>query len=172
MYVDYVKGYYDHDRFPPYSKENVVEVRAKDFVRVGMIHADKFLGKFDKEEAQRVCLMGRIKDLCKTRRSLTLDVFSSLLGSKFFTSILVEGVPGVGKTSFAVTFPFFSIKFWFKVRDALHKLIFLGCMVGYKTASERNIPFHSISLCSGFSTSFPLHMQYSFYHSRTIPLKW
>ena len=100
-YVDYVKGYYNHDRFPAYFKESVVEVRAKDFIKIEMNHMDKFLDKLHKKEAQRFRLMGRIKDLSETSKSLNLDEFSSLLGNKFFTSVLVEGVPGVGKTTFA-----------------------------------------------------------------------
>ena len=103
-YVAYLKNVYKTKKTPVYDKEHsLLQVKAKYFINIALVHKDS--PQYMKDSVRNEMIMdrlhGHVDVIQGTKTNLDMcDVCKSQDGG-LAHSVLVEGAPGVGKTTFA-----------------------------------------------------------------------
>ena len=98
-YCEFLKDTYLSKKFPDYYKGRVLFRRPKQFINVSIALKQRQTGKKRKDEALHK-LHGGFKDMEQTRQLINISNIGKIDESNA-THILIEGAPGVGKTTLA-----------------------------------------------------------------------
>ena len=100
QYVKYLKNVYISKRTPVYDKEStLLQVKATQFINIALVHKDS--GKCDdKNEMIMDRLNGHVDAIQKKKTKLDFCEVSKCKNGSVAQCVLVEGAPGVGKTTF------------------------------------------------------------------------
>lgn len=99
QYARYLKGLYGSRLFPTYFKYPIIRQRAKHFINLALVDSSA-----DPEEQQTSVLLqinGQVDEIRKKKKSLRIDEVGRLKDGNRAYYILIEGAPGIGKTTFA-----------------------------------------------------------------------
>ena len=104
QYVQHLKNRYISIDTPVYDKEQgLLQAKVKSFINIALVHKDspKYMIDSDKNEMLMDRLHGHVDAIQKKKTKLRMcDVCKSQDG-RLARCVLVEGAPGVGKTTFA-----------------------------------------------------------------------
>ena len=102
-YVTYLKDLYIAKRTPVYDKEsNLLNFKSKTFINIALV--DKYVKTMtdsDKNEMIMDRLHGHVDAIQKKKTKLNFSDVCKFENDSIAHSVLVEGAPGVGKTTFA-----------------------------------------------------------------------
>ena len=100
QYIRYLKGQYNSRPFPTYFKAPLIRFRAKHFINLALIES-----AFDDEEHHRASILmqinGHVDEIQKKKKKIRIDDIGRLIDGSSAKYILIEGAPGIGKTTFA-----------------------------------------------------------------------
>ena len=102
-YVTYLKQLYIAKKTPVYDKEStLLYFKAKSFINIALVHKNvKRMTDRDKNEMIMDRLHGYVDAIQKKRTKLNFSNVCKCEDGSIAHSVLVEGAPGVGKTTFA-----------------------------------------------------------------------
>ena len=103
QYVAYLKDLYVSKRTPVYDKESsLLYFKAKLFINIALVHKNvKTMTENDKNEIFMDRLHGHVDAIQKKKTKLNFSDVCKFEDASIAHSVLVEGAPGVGKTTFA-----------------------------------------------------------------------
>lgn len=99
QYARYLKSLYCSRPFPTYFKFPIIRQRAKHFINLALVDSSA-----EPEEQQASVLLqinGQVDEIRKKKKSLRIDEVGRLKDGSTAYYILIEGAPGIGKTTFA-----------------------------------------------------------------------
>ena len=97
-YASYLKSVYTREKLPMYDKWPQVE--SKKFVNLALI-GNKKITKHERDDFTRATIHGNIDDIKQSKRAMDMSQVAQLPDGSHPKCILVEGAPGVGKSTFA-----------------------------------------------------------------------
>ena len=103
-YVTYLKKVYTSINTPVYDKEHsLLQVKAKSFINIALVHkrSSKHMKDSDRNEIIMDKLHGHVDAIQRKKTKLSIYDVCKAKNGKPAHSVLVEGAPGVGKTTFA-----------------------------------------------------------------------
>ena len=102
-YVTYLKQQYNATKTPVYDKEStLLYFKAKSFINIALVHKNvKTMTESDKNEMIMDRLHGHVDAIQKKKTKLNFSNVCKCEDGSVAHSVLVEGAPGVGKTTFA-----------------------------------------------------------------------
>ena len=102
-YVKYLKDLYVNKRTPVYDKESsLLYFKVKLFINIALVHKNvKTMTDNDKNEMIMNRLHGHVDAIQKKKTSLNFSDVCKFEEASIAHNVLVEGAPGVGKTTFA-----------------------------------------------------------------------
>ena len=100
QYVHYVRAQYRRKKFPTYFK-HPEHVKIDKFIKLALVHKSKDADKMETEANMMLQLQGKVDEMCRMRTPLDIKEVGQLSDGTTPHSILVEGAPGIGKTTFA-----------------------------------------------------------------------
>ena len=102
-YVKYLKDLYISRKTPVYDKESsLLYYKAKEFINIALVHKNvKTMAKNDKQEMLMDRLHGHVDDIQKKKTPINFTDVCKCDNGEADHCVLVEGAPGVGKTTFA-----------------------------------------------------------------------
>ena len=99
QYIRFLKGLYCSRPFPTYFKYPIIRQHARHFIKLALVDSSS-----DSEPTHGSVLLqiqGKVDEIQKKKRSLSLDEVGRLTDGSSANYILIEGAPGIGKTTFA-----------------------------------------------------------------------
>ena len=102
-YVKYLKDLYISRKTPVYDKESsLLYYKAKEFINIALVHKNvRTMAKNDKQEMLMDRLHGHVDDIQKKKTPINFTDVCKCENGEADHCVLVEGAPGVGKTTFA-----------------------------------------------------------------------
>ena len=101
-YVKYLKDVYIHKAIPIYDKEDdLLKVKAKSFINIAVVYKDSGESEIDDDEKVMDRLHGHVDSIQKKKTKLHMSDVGKCEDGSIARCVLVEGCPGVGKTTFA-----------------------------------------------------------------------
>ena len=104
QYVKHLKARYKIDIFPSYFSKHPTRFqhKANQYIKLAVVKNQK-ANKNEKEQAQSLLLKtkGKVKKICEEQGYLTMEDLGKLPDGSIPLRILVQGAPGIGKTTFA-----------------------------------------------------------------------
>ena len=97
-YASYLKSVYTREKLPIYDKWPLV--KSKKYINLALIEKED-ITKPEADHFTRATIRGNIDDIKKTKRATDISQIAQLPDGSQPNSILVEGAPGVGKSTFA-----------------------------------------------------------------------
>ena len=97
-YVSYLKSIYTREKLPIYDKWP--QVKSKRYINLVLIEKEE-ITKPEADQFTRAKIYGKIDDIKKSRRAIDINKIAQLQDGSQPKCILVEGAPGVGKSTFA-----------------------------------------------------------------------
>ena len=97
-YASYLKSVYTREKLPLYDKWPQVE--SKKFVNLALI-GKKEITKRERDDFTKATIHGNIDDIKQSKRAMGISQVARLPDGSHPKCILVEGAPGVGKSTFA-----------------------------------------------------------------------
>ena len=97
-YASYLKSVYTREKLPVYDKWP--QVKSKKYINLALIEKED-LAKQEVDQFTRATIHGNIDDIKKSKRAIQIDQIAQLPDGSRPKCILVEGAPGVGKSTFA-----------------------------------------------------------------------
>ena len=97
-YASYLKSVYTQEKLPIYDKWP--QVKSKKYVNLALIEKED-ITKLEADRFTRSMIRGNIDDIKKSKRAMNIDQIAKLPDESWPKCILVEGAPGVGKSTFA-----------------------------------------------------------------------
>ena len=98
IYQQYLKDLYSAE-YPDYSKQQFTASRPKQIVNLVLVHKERYEG----DKLQRECLLyqlhGNIDLIQQKKTPLTKDQITVLANGATARRVLIEGAPGIGKTT-------------------------------------------------------------------------
>ena len=98
QYASYLKSVYTRDKLPIYDKWP--QVKSKKYINLALIEKED-ITKPEADQFTRATIHGSIDDIKKSKRATDIDQIAQLPDGSRPKCILVEGAPGVGKSTFA-----------------------------------------------------------------------
>ena len=102
-YVEYLKEFYTQKRTPVYDKEPLLlQFKSKSYINIALVHKNFRTTDSDKKNEMimdRLC--GHVDAIQKKKTELNICDVCKCEDGSLAHSVLVEGSPGVGKTTFA-----------------------------------------------------------------------
>ena len=98
QYASYLKSVYTQDKLPVYDKWPLV--KSKKYINLALIEKED-ITKREADQFKRDTIHGNIDDIKKSKRAMDIGQIGQLPDGSQPKSILVEGAPGVGKSTFA-----------------------------------------------------------------------
>ena len=98
QYGSYLKSVYTREKLPVYDKW--LQVKSKIYINLALIEKED-ITKPEADQFTRSTIHGNIDDIKKSKRSMGIGQISQLPDGSQPKCILVEGAPGVGKSTFA-----------------------------------------------------------------------
>ena len=97
-YVSYLKSVYTREKLPVYDKWP--QVKSKKYINLALIEKED-ITRPEADQFTRVTIHGNIDDIKKSKRATDIGQIAQLPDGSWPKCILVEGAPGVGKSTFA-----------------------------------------------------------------------
>ena len=97
-YASYLKSVYTRAKLPVYDKWP--KVKPKKYINLALIEKDN-ITKQEADQFTRDTYHGNIDDIKKSKRAIDIDQLAQMSDGSQPKCILVEGAPGVGKSTFA-----------------------------------------------------------------------
>ena len=97
-YSLYLKSVYTQEKLPIYDKWP--QVKSKKYINLALIEKED-ITKPEADQFKRATIRGNIDDIKKSRRAIDIGQIAQLPDGSQPKCILVEGAPGVGKSTFA-----------------------------------------------------------------------
>ena len=98
QYASYLKSVYTRDKLPIYDKWP--QVKSKKYINLALIEKED-ITKPEADQFTRATIHGSIDDIKKSKRATDIGQVAQLPDGSRPKCILVEGAPGVGKSTFA-----------------------------------------------------------------------
>ena len=98
QYASYLKSVYTQDKLPIYDKWP--QVKSKKYINLALIEKED-ITKPEADQFTRATIHGNIDDIKKSKRATDIGQIAQLPDGSRPKCILVEGTPGVGKSTFA-----------------------------------------------------------------------
>ena len=98
QYASYLKSVYTQDKLPIYDKWP--QVKSKKYINLALIEKED-ITKPEADQFTRATIHGSIDDIKKSKRATDIGQVAQLPDGSRPKCILVEGAPGVGKSTFA-----------------------------------------------------------------------
>ena len=98
QYASYLKSVYTRAKLPVYDKW--LQVKSKIFINLALIEKED-ITKPEADQFTRATIHGNIDDIKKSKRAMDIREIAKLPDESQPKFILVEGAPGVGKSTFA-----------------------------------------------------------------------
>ena len=98
QYASYLKSVYTRDKLPIYDKWP--QVKSKKYINLALIEKED-ITKPEALQFMRATIHGSIDDIKKSKRAMDIGQIAQLPDGSQPKCILVEGAPGVGKSTFA-----------------------------------------------------------------------
>ena len=98
QYASYLKSVYTRAKLPVYDKW--LQVKSKIFINLALIEKED-ITKPEADQFTRATIHGNIDDIKKSKRAMDIGEIAKLPDESQPKFILVEGPPGVGKSTFA-----------------------------------------------------------------------
>ena len=98
QYASYLKSVYTQDKLPIYDKWP--QVKSKKYINLALIEKED-ITKPEADQFTRATIHGSIDDIKKSKRATDISQIAQLPDGSRPKCILVEGAPGVGKSTFA-----------------------------------------------------------------------
>ena len=98
IYVSYLKSVYTQEKLPIYDKWP--QVKSKKYINLALIEKED-ITKPEAVQFTRATIHGNIDDIKMSKRATDIDQIAKLPDGSQPKCILVEGAPGVGKSTFA-----------------------------------------------------------------------
>ena len=99
QYVRFLKGLYCSRPFPTYFKFPIVRQHAKHFIKLALV--DSFSDPEMTQSSVLLQIQGNVDEIHKKKRPFSIDEVGRLKDGSSANYILIEGAPGIGKTTFA-----------------------------------------------------------------------
>ena len=104
QYIKHLKARYKIDIFPSYFSKHPTRFqhKANQYIKLALVKNQK-ANKNEMEQAQSLLLKtkGKVKEICEEQGDLTMEDLGKLPDGSTPLRILLQGAPGVGKTTFA-----------------------------------------------------------------------
>ena len=97
-YASYLKSVYTREKLPIYDKWP--QVKSKKYINLALIEKED-ITKLEADHFTRSTIRGNVDDIKKSKRAMNIDQIAKLPDESWPRCILVEGAPGVGKSTFA-----------------------------------------------------------------------
>ena len=97
-YASYLKSVYTREKLPIYDKWP--QVKSKKYINLALLTRED-ITKQEAEQFMRSAIHGNIDDIKKSKRDIDIGQIAQLPDGSQPKCILVEGAPGVGKSTFA-----------------------------------------------------------------------
>ena len=97
-YASYLKSFYTREKLPIYDKWP--QIRSKKYINLALIEKED-ITQPQAEQFTRATIHGNIDDINKSKRATDISQIAQLPDGSQVKCILVEGAPGVGKSTFA-----------------------------------------------------------------------
>jgi len=97
-YASYLMSLYTREKQPIYDKWP--QVKSKEYINLALIEKED-ITKPEADQFMRNTIHGNIDDIRKSKRAMDIDQIAQLPDGSLPKCILVEGGPGVGKSTFA-----------------------------------------------------------------------
>ena len=97
-YASYLKSVYTREKLPIYDKWS--QLKAKKYINLALIGRGD-ITKVEADEFVTATIHGNIDDINTSKRAMCIDEIAQLQNGSQPKCILVEGAPGVGKSTFA-----------------------------------------------------------------------
>ena len=98
QYASYLKSVYTQEKLPVYDKW--LQVKSKIYINLALIEKEDTT-KPEADQFTRATIHGNIDDIKKSKRAMDISQIAQLPDGSQPKCILVEGAPGVGKSTFA-----------------------------------------------------------------------
>ena len=98
QYASYLKSVYTRTKLPAYDK--LLHVKSKIYINLALIEKED-ITKPEADQFTRATIHGNIDDIKKSKRAIDIGQIAKLPDGSQPKCILVEGAPGVGKSTFA-----------------------------------------------------------------------
>ena len=98
QYASYLKSVYTREKLPIYDKW--LKVKSKIFINLALIEKED-ITKPEAYQFMRATIHGNIDDIKKSKRAMDIGQIAQMSDGSQPKCILVEGAPGVGKSTFA-----------------------------------------------------------------------
>ena len=98
QYASYLKSVYTREKLPIYNKWP--HVTSKKYINLAFIEKEDII-KPEADQFTRATIHGNIEDTKKSKRAMDISQIAQLPDGSKLKCILVEGAPGVGKSTFA-----------------------------------------------------------------------
>lgn len=98
--MKHLKNFYKQKRTPVYDKEHDLQFKSKSYINIALVHKDVWKTDSDKKEMIMDRLCGHVDAIQKKKTELNMCDVCKCEDGKLAHSVLVEGSPGVGKTTF------------------------------------------------------------------------
>ena len=98
QYASYLKSVYTREKLPIYDKW--LQVKSKIYINLALIEKED-VTKPEADQFTRATIHGNIDDIKKSKRAIDIGQIAQLPDGSQPKCILVEGAPGVGKSTFA-----------------------------------------------------------------------
>ena len=99
QYIRFLKGLYCSRPFPTYFKSPVTRQHARHFIKLALV--DSLSDSEPTHSSVLLQIQGKVDEIQKKKKSLSLDEVGRLTDGSSANYILIEGAPGIGKTTFA-----------------------------------------------------------------------
>ena len=96
-YADYLKSYYKN-KFPNYFRSHGLRFHTQKYINLALVHKENE-PNHEGEPSIILQLHGKVDQILRRKSPLTIDEIGIVLGGAKAWSILIEGAPGVGKTT-------------------------------------------------------------------------
>ena len=97
-YADYLKSVYTRDKLPIYDRWP--QVKSKKYINLALLEKEN-ITKREADQFTRATIHGNIDDIRKSKRATNIGQIAQLPDGSQPKCILVEGAPGVGKSTLA-----------------------------------------------------------------------
>ena len=97
-YASYLKSVYAREQLPIYDKWP--QIKSKKYINLALVEKQD-ITKREADEFARVTIHGNIDDINKSKRAICIDEIAQLPDGSQPKCIVVEGAPGVGKSTLA-----------------------------------------------------------------------
>ena len=97
-YADYLKSVYTRDKLPIYDRWP--QVKSKKYINLALLEKEN-ITKREADQFTRATIHGNIDDIRKSKRATNIGQIGQLPDGSQPKCILVEGAPGVGKSTLA-----------------------------------------------------------------------